>query len=149
MYRLALVALTIPLGCNKDSVDEWVRFNAEDTVSIELTAEPDLGLPVEGELRSTTGTTVLGTVWVDPGSGPVGTDHDIAVTVDEEHEAVVDRVTVLADAGDRGVDEYELRQDSADHGLWMVTLTSMGESGEVRTDAFEIALWEVVVDGEE
>jgi hypothetical protein len=149
MHVLALSALTIFLGCKDNSVDEWVRFNAEDRVYVEVTAELELGLPIAGELLSTTETTVLGAIYVDPGSGPVGTDHEISVSIDEKHKEMVDRVTVVADAGERGQDEYELRQDSVDHGFWMVTLTSIGESGEVRTDAFEIALWEAANVSEE
>jgi hypothetical protein len=111
-------------------------------VEVEVVDSDDLGPAVEGDLRSTTGSNVLGLVSVDPGSGPAGTDHILSVNVDEDYSEIVQRVTVIADAGVRGLDEYELRQDSADHGLWVITLTSVGEMGETRTDLFEIALWE-------
>lgn len=149
MYLVLLSGLLAQFSCGGDPEEEWARFNAEDNVSIEVTVELDLGLAVEGELRSTTGTTSLGSILVDPGSGPVGTDHELSVLIDDEFEEFVGRVTVLADAGERGQDEYELRQDSANHGLWVVTLTSMGESGEVRTDTFEVALWEAEETNEE
>jgi hypothetical protein len=149
MFLLLFPIFMGQFACGTDPEVEWVRFNAEDMVSIEVTEGSELGLAVDGELRSTTGATALGTIVVEPGSGPVGTDHVLSVLVDDEYEETVDRVTVYADAGERGEDEYELRQDSAEHGLWVVTLTSMGETGEVRTDSFEIALWETTETNEE
>lgn len=139
--RTVLIALLLAAGCKKSDT-EWIRFNGEsDDLSIEVTASADLGDEVSIELSSTTGTVVVGEAYVDPGSGPVGTDHELFVDVFDDYEEEVGLVTVITESGERGEEEYELRQDSADHGHWVLTLTSLGEEGEVRTDTFTIALW--------
>jgi hypothetical protein len=134
------------LACNFGEQEEWLRFNGSDAVSVDVVAEDILGELIEGDLRSTTGTISLGFFSVYPGSAPAGTDHDVLVYIDEDYEEMVGKVSVITDAGTRGSDEYELRQDSANHGLWAVTLTSVGDPGEIRTDNFEIALWESSLD---
>ena len=128
-------------GCTPDE-SPWSAFNGEgESVEVAVTASDDLGDPVSVDLFSTTGAVPVGTGTVNPGSGPVGTDHDVTVIVEEAFEGEVLRVTVETDAGDRGVDEHELIQDSAEHGLWWRSLTSSGEEGEERTDTFMFHLW--------
>lgn len=137
--------LCIPLAaCDEDSGLSWVRFNDEgDTVEVEITDEDTLGDPVVADLHSTTGATILGTVTVDPGSGPVGTEHLVVVSLEEDYAEQVRRVDLTVDSGDRGVSDFELEQDSADRGKWVVPLTSYGVEGEERTDELTITLFSV------
>lgn len=142
----ALVALA---ACSKEVETEWVQFNApDDLVSVEVGAS-DVGEAVTTDLHSTSGSVVIGSGTVSPGSGPIGTDHEVTVVVDDAYESIVTRATVRLDAGARGVDEYELDQDSADHGRWWVVLTSVGDEGETRTDTVTFRVWEEVIVDEE
>ena len=139
----AFGVLILPFGggCKKDEVVA-TRFNAEgESVEVRVTADTALGEPVSLELMSSTGTVVVGTASVDPGSGPVGTDHQVLVIVDDAYEAEVDQVSVTTDAGDRGTEVHDLVQDSADHGFWTRTLTSFGTEGEERVDTFTFDLF--------
>ncbi len=136
--------VTLLFGCPAEDTGTYERFNAEsDVVEVGVTASTELGGPVEGALNSTTGEVEVGRVIVDPGSGPVGTEHLVRVEVDDTYEETVERVTLEADAGERGTETITLRQDSADHGLWVVTVESRGEEGEERTDTFAVQLWTI------
>ena len=119
----------------------WVRFNADDTLEVEVTADETFGDPVSTQLVSTSGRTVVGLATVDPGAAPAGTDHDLWVEVERRYQGRVGRVSVEADAGDRGIDVFDLERDSADPALWWTTLRSQGLEGEERTDVFTIQLW--------
>ena len=99
-------------------------------------------------LTSTTGAVDVGDVTVDPAAGPVGTDHEVIVLVADEYEQDVGRVTVET-SGERGTQTHVALQDSADHGLWRVLVTSLGAEGEVRTDTFTTRLWRPTEAGEE
>lgn len=126
--------------CQPD--EEWARFNADDRLEVQVTAPGTApGEPVETELHSTTGGTLIGTAEIDPGSGPVGTDHDVWVRIGDAWEETVGRVSIEVDSGERGVESFELQRDSADHGLWNIELRSEGEEGETRTDTFLFQLW--------
>ncbi len=83
----------------------------------------------------------VGTATVDPTYGPVGTRHMVRVEVLDAFEDIVQRVTVYT-TGQRGDEEIELRQDSADPGSWAVELESLGETDESRTDRLELRLYE-------
>lgn len=133
------------LGCTKDEDTVWVQFNAEtDSVFIEITSAVDLGDTAFFDLHSTSGSVIVGEAAVDPSFGPVGTDHELTVDVADEWQEIITRVTVVADAGSRGADEFEFSRDSADHGQWWVGLTSVGDEGEERTDVFTVRLWQEV-----
>src|SRR4030095_1122403 len=93
-------------------------------------------------LYSSTALVTVGSAKVDPGGGPIGTEHDIVVIVEDAYENVVDRVSVRTDAAERGEDEYDLDPDSADEGFYKLTLVSVGEPDEIRTDTFTIRLWD-------
>ena len=138
--KTALLLLSL-VAC-KDKEPDYAQFNGTDVIEVEVTAAEETGEAVEEVLSSSTGTVEVGKVTETPGSGPVGTDHEIIVEVEDDFEDIVVLATVVTDAGDRGDDEYELRQDSADHGVWVVTLTSLGAEGEERTDTFTIYLWQ-------
>jgi hypothetical protein len=138
---LGAVSLVLLVGCPPDE-SAWEAFNADgESVEVEVTASEELGAAVERELFSTTGAVLVGTATVDPSSGPVGTDHEVLIQVDDAFEADIARVTVETDAGERGLEEHELVQDSADHGSWWRSLTSAGDEGEERTDTFTFHLW--------
>ncbi|MBN2799195.1 MAG: hypothetical protein JXX28_08625 [Deltaproteobacteria bacterium] len=124
----------------------WEQFNQDDQLQVSVTASAELGAPVSAALHSTTGAVVVGEVTVDPGSGPVGTLHTVSVAVLEDWVDVVSKVTLLTDAGERGVQETELWQDSADHGLWVRSVQSEGAVGESRTDTFTVQLWAEAAD---
>ena len=83
----------------------------------------------------------VGTGIATPTFGPVGTRHTLRVEVLDAFQDIVQRVTVYTE-GQRGDDEIDLRQDSADAGSWAIELESLGEPDEVRTDTFEIRLYE-------
>jgi len=136
--------LWLPLGlgvsCNNDEMT-WVRFNGNDFLEVEVTAAEVLGPPVSTNLTSTTGAVLLGSASVDPGSAPTGTDHEVVVEIDDDYEETVGRVSVEVDAGARGTETFELRQDSADHGYWWLRVRSVGDLEEERTDRFSFRLW--------
>lgn len=142
-------------GCNPDEI-VWIPFNADDqTLVVEvLPVGSPVGDAVSLDLLSSLGRTDVGVAAVDPGSGPVGTSHQITVDVLDDFEAIVGRVTVVVDSeavsdldGDgepdsRGEGEYELRQDSADPGAWALTVQSLGADDETREDRFTVHLWQ-------
>ena len=141
-----LLPLLVVLGaCTEDDAVTYEQFNDEgDEISIAVGA--DLLDAVSVELHSTTGQVIIGTATVDPGGGPVGTEHTILVEIDDDYEEMVDRVSVRAKSEDRGDDEFDLEGDSADEGLYKTTLVSQGEEGETREDTFVIRVWDIVDD---
>ena len=149
--------LAVLLACGEGNDTTWVQFNAEDDQYLEVEVLPvgDVtGAPVTLDLLSNIGLTVVGTAEIDPGSGPVGTDHLVAVNVFDDFELQIQRVTVfissepVSDLDGDGVDdarsesEYELLHDSADLGAWARSFESHGADDEHRTDAFTFFLWE-------
>jgi hypothetical protein len=126
-----------------------VRFNAEDE-SVSVGVAP--GSTGEDEtwrdLRSTTGAVVVGTGRVTPATGPVGTEHQVRVDVLDDYEVTVTRVSVTT-SGDRGDQVHELIRDSADAGLWIIGVQSLGEADETRTDTFTFELWRRPDEGED
>lgn len=157
---LLVAALTAVLGCKGDEEVVWGQFNEEGEVlrvGVGSEDDADLGTAencldfdtpcVEGGcicLHSSTGRVQVGEAYVLPPFGPVGTEHQLVVLVHDDYELDVQRVTVDADAGPvRGVESFELEQDSADDGTWEVVLESLGRTtGEVRLDRFTVQLWE-------
>ncbi len=140
--RLALVAL-LAGACNGD--DELVVQpfnNASDSISIEV-APGEPGDPVTVDLTSNTGQVTIGSATVDPGRAPVGTDHTLVVQVFDDWEERIALATITSE-GERGTEEYELRQDAADPGFFDLTLTSLGAEGESRTDTWRITLFEPI-----
>lgn len=149
VLRLGAVLLLLATACDTSSSEGWVAFNADDeTLEIRVTVEAAVDDVATRVLTSTTGAVEVGDVTVDPAAGPVGTDHEVVVVVADEYEEQVERVTVET-RGDRGEQTHVLIQDSADHGLWVVQVTSLGEEGETRTDMFTTRLWRAAAEGEE
>lgn len=140
--RLGLVgaALCTLLACAAGATT-YDRFNSDDSVVVHVTASTGLGAPVSLDLVSTTGAVTVGTATVDPGSGPVGTDHTVTVDVLPAYAEEVTKVTIQTDAGARGVEDHDMVQDSAEHGRWWRVVTSMGDPGEERDDTFTFELF--------
>lgn len=144
---LLVVLLSGLLACDKEEEATYSQFNGtDDSLTIQVGASETLDA-VSIELTSTTGEVVVGTAQVDPGGGPVGTEHEIVVEVYDAYQHIVDRVSVRMDAGSRGEDEFELTQDSADEGVWKTTLVSAGDADEVREDTLTVRCWDL--DGDE
>lgn len=142
------------VACNDDPIT-WVAFNApHQTVQVEVLPEGSpIGDPVSIDLLSNLGQTLVGTATVDPGSGPVGTSHLVTVQVLDEYTELVGRASVdvkseaVSDLDGDGEDDaranngYDMRQDSADPGLYAITLESLGAPDEQRQDELTIHLW--------
>jgi hypothetical protein len=136
-------------ACNGDQEAEWRQWNAtDDQIQVEVGIDELLD-EVEIPLRSSTGEVEVGLARVDPAGGPIGTLHDIVIIVDDEYADVVDRASVRTDSGERGEDEYDLDRDSAEEGVYKLTIESDGAPGEVRTDTFTFRLWDEVVAADE
>ena len=135
-----LVVATV--GCNKKDEVTYTQFNALDEVlEVDVGAaktQPERSIV----LHSSTGEVTVGSASVDPGGGPIGTEHEIVVIVEDAYENLVDRVSVRTDSASRGEDEYDLEPDSADEGFYKTILVSVGEPDEVRTDTLTFRLWD-------
>jgi hypothetical protein len=130
-------------ACNKEAGVQYDQYNAtNDTLSIQVGTEDVLD-PIEIPLMSSTGQVEVGLARVDPGGGPIGTRHDFVVEVYDEFQDVVDRASVRLKAPRRGEDEYDLEQDSADEGVYLITLESEGGADEEREDTLTFRLWTV------
>lgn len=142
MRALPVAWLAMLAACNGNGDIIWRQFNNEaDTLTIEIVG--DVGPVVMSEITSNTGEVIIGTAIVDPGSGPVGTAHRLVLEIDDEWQERIGRATITS-TGERGEEEYDLRQDAADHGVFDLTLTSLGEPGEIRTDTWIMTLWEPI-----
>lgn len=136
-------------ACDSTTDPVWEQFNAStDQVVVEV-GVAEAGPLVTATLHSSSGEVEVGAATVDPGSGPIGTEHRVEVQVQSDWEDVVQRVTLRTASGSRGEDEYEMDPDSADEGLYVTTLVSVGDEGEQRSDTFTFRLWEDVADESE
>jgi len=155
-FLASLSLLVFSAGCNNDDEITWVQFNTDgDTLSVAVGDDvppeqndrcrdvPSLCDGLEGCicLRSSLQANDVGTAILDPTFGPVGTRHRLEIEVLDAFQDIVRRATVVA-SGNRGDDELELRQDSADAGNWAVELESLGAPDERRTDTLEVRLYE-------
>ncbi|MCB9668047.1 MAG: hypothetical protein H6736_16690 [Alphaproteobacteria bacterium] len=128
-------------ACEKEGDVVWRQFNSDaDSVLIEVEPGETSGL-AEVTLMSNLGITAVGTATVDPARGPVGTEHELVVLVDEEFADRVERASVSS-VGARGEESYDLVGDNARAGVFALVLTSLGEADESRIDTWRIDLWE-------
>ncbi len=143
---MLLPTLILALAACKGAEEEFPyrAFNADDQ-SLAVCVGDGAGCEPVAELAllSTNGSTEIGVAVVDPASGPVGTVHRFEVTVDAEWIESVALVQVRLD-GDRGTQTWDLRQDSADHGNWVIEIESLGDAVEQRQDDATILLWELL-----
>ncbi len=130
------------VGCNKDDELVLAQFNGDDDILVVCVGEGEDCEPVSAiDVHSTNGSTLIGTASVDPATGPVGTLHTVSVDVDDAWE---DQVLLVAAEfiGIRGQQTWELRQDSADHGNWILEVESLGNDDEVREEEILLRLYE-------
>jgi hypothetical protein len=131
------------VACNKDEGIQYDQYNAgNDRLTIQVGIE-DLLDPEEIPLMSSTGQVEVGLARVDPGGGPIGTNHEIVIEVYDAYQEVVDRASVRTQSNGRGEDEYDLEQDSADEGVYLVTLQTEGAADEIRDDTLTFRLWTI------
>lgn len=135
-------------GCKEDEEISYTLFNCEDdytTIQVgidEVISGSDCGGDNGTiELRSSTCEADIGTATLTPCGGPIDTEHSIVVRVDSNQSHQIAKVTARLDSGDRGEDEYRLNADSADPGLYKITLISVGSEDEIRDDLVTIRLW--------
>lgn len=143
---LVLLPLLV-LACKKDEEVTYSQFNGpEDALTLEV-GTADL-LPAVGiDLTSSTEVVLIGTATVDPGGGPIGTEHAVVVEIFDAWQHIVDRVSLRLQSPGRGEDEFEMEQDSADEGVWQLSLVSAGTEDETRTDTLTVRCWDI--DGDE
>ena len=128
------------LACGDEEDSNYTQFNAlDDAISVEV-GTTELGTEQIIELHSSTGQVVIGSATLSPGSGPVGTEHQLVVIVDNTWEAQVGQVRLEVDSGERGLEDFILNRDSADPGYHIIDIVSVGEENETRTDTFTIQL---------
>jgi hypothetical protein len=140
----ALPIVLLLAACSESTELVWVQFNGEaDAVAIEVTAGSSPGEPIAADITSTTGSALIGSVWIDPGSGPPGTAHEVRVDVDRSYEEQVGRVEIVVDSPERGSGSFEMVQDSAQLFRWVLSLTSNGTEDEIRTDTLTFRLYEL------
>jgi hypothetical protein len=129
------------IACDESSEDNYNLFNADtDQFEVRIGIEEETDAQSH-ELHSSTGQVIVGTAILNPGGGPIGTEHQLVIEVDNTWETDVTRVVLMIDSGDRGTKEYTLDRDSADAGYHQIDIQSVGEEGEVRTDLFTIQLY--------
>ena len=147
--KLAISLLILSLsGCKEDEEISYSLFNCEDDyTTIQVgTDEVISGTDCGGdngtiELRSSTCEADIGTATFTPCGGPIDTEHSIVVRIDSNQAHHIAKVTARLDSGPRGEDEYRLNADSADPGLYKITLISVGSEDEIRDDMVTIRLW--------
>ncbi len=133
--------LVLVSACGDEDEPNWVQFNAtDDQVTVEVGAAEEKDA-VSSLLHSNTGEVEIGEGSVEPGGGPIGTEHAVVVVVYDEWENEVERATVRIDSGSRGKDEYEMESDMADEGTYKLVIVSVGDEGETRDDVFTFRLW--------
>jgi hypothetical protein len=149
MISWMIQSLFILAACDVESEDEYERFNSmDDAVTISVGVEEPLA-PIELELMSSTNEVGVGVVSIDPGGGPIGTEHLVRIEVYSEYAHRVDRASVEIHSDQRGVRGEDLIADSAAEGVFRLSLVSYGEDGEIRDDTFQIQLWDVINDDDQ
>jgi len=132
---------TVLTGCNKDENIEFSLFNSSDDILyVPVGVEDSLPL-VNQELYSSTGAVPIGQISVDPGGGPIGTEHTLIVVVNDDFENKVSRATIELSSKEHGTESYTMILDSADEGLYLLELVSGGAQGEVGEDQLRVLLW--------
>ena len=143
MRSVCFLVLVAASGCKKDDEPTYTQFNEDnENLQINVGIKEVSKTSAQLTLYSSTGEVTVGSATVTPDGGPIGTEHVIVVEVENAYENVVDRVSVRTDSPERGEDEYDMDPDSADEGFYKLTLVSVGEPDEVRTDTFTIRLWD-------
>jgi hypothetical protein len=136
----------VAAACTDDTGPAYEQFNAQEEVMEVRVGEAEIGDVALLELHSSTGAIVIGEASINPDAGPSGSIHDLEVQILDEYVHRVDRVSVEIDAGERGVQTYDLNADSADEALYRLEIQSFAEDSEIRTDVLEIQVWDLIGD---
>ena len=83
----------------------------------------------------------IGQVSIDRCGGPVGTEHQIVIRVNNLYIDNINRASVRISSDDHDDQVCMMTQDSAHRGLYKLTLTSEGTGDEVRNDTLQFRLW--------
>ncbi len=135
-------------SCKKEEEIQYRLFNCEEDADYVMVGEDTILTgdehcpPVDLYSSSCLEDEKVGSAYVWPCQGPIGTEHDIVVEVDPPYPGKIAKATVRLQSDGRGEDEYRLTQDSANEGLYKLTLISVGSTGEKRQDVIQIKLWE-------
>lgn len=120
---------------------------------------PDEGEPVTIDLHSSTGRFVIGQATLTPGSGPIGTLHELVVRVGTQFDPGLEdgvdageplvervrRVSARLDSGPLGAQSFDLTRDTAERGTWVIEIESLGDPDAApRTDELTVQLWELL-----
>lgn len=142
-----LVLGTLLGGCGEEDPISYSLFNCEEDSTFVHVGEAEIlsGDACDGgdllQLRSSSCEVSVGQASISPCGGPIDTEHEIVVKVNSTYSHEISKVTAVLESGQRGEDEYTLTPDSADEGLYKVTLISVGSEGEQRDDLLRIKLW--------
>ena len=134
-------------GCGEDDAISYSLFNCEEDSTFVHVGEAEIlsGDDCDGgdllQLRSSSCEVSVGQASISPCGGPIDTEHEIVVNVNSTYTHEISKVTAVLESGQRGEDEYTLTPDSADEGLYKITLISVGSEGEQRDDLLRIKLW--------
>jgi hypothetical protein len=141
-----LCGLWLPLvlvsACTAEEEQSYVQLNQSDESVLIEVGIVELLEARELELVHEDDGEVMGWAQVEPGGGPVETEHELTVQVDSSYWHDVDRVSARTDSDELGEDEYDLDPRAADEGAWSVTLVSVGGESETRSDTITFRLWE-------
>ena len=136
-------------GCKKEEEVAYRLFNCEeDSALIDIGAEDLLtedqceSTPLRSSSCLDDAQATVGEAYIWPCAAPVGTEHDIVIMVDRPYDQQIAKATVRLESDGRGEDEYRLTQDSANEGLYKITLISVGSEDERRQDSIRFKLWE-------
>ncbi len=162
---MSLLIMPVALGCSDKSTEplydcsdsnneQYDLFNCQDDFTLLYVGTPEVwtGESCEGvdnislrsascDLPEDSNGNPVGTADITPCGGPIGTEHQIVVRVNNLYKDQVDQATVSISSGDRGEQECMMTPDSADEGLYRLTLVSTGSDDEVRNDTVSIKLW--------
>ncbi len=143
------ILLLVLSGCKKEEEIQYRLFNCEeDSTLIDIGAEEILTKDQceTVQLQSSScldgDEETVGEAFIWPCAAPIGTEHDIVIFVDRPYDQKIAKTTIRLESDGRGEDEYRLTQDSANEGLYKITLISVGSEGERRQDFVQFKLWE-------
>ena len=148
LSTLGALVFLASAGCKEDETIAYRLFNCEEDYTFVYVGADELlsGEACDGadllQLRSSSCEVDVGTATVSPCGGPIETEHEIIVEVNTIYSHKIAKVTAVLDSGQRGEEEYKLTPDSANEGLYKITLISVGSEGEQRDDLLHIKLWE-------
>jgi len=136
-------------GCKKEEEIQYRLFNCEeDSALIDIGADEILTedqcetIPLQSSSCLSDGEETVGEAYIWPCAAPIGTEHDIVIMVDRPYDQKIAKATVRLESDGRGEDEYRLTQDSANEGLYKLTVISVGSERERRQDFVQFKLWE-------